>query len=99
RAANLNRRGLPRCEPGSVRHVQLAMRRSRRDADTRAALAAALRGLPDLPTRLRDACTATVPVVVPLGTNRRPGRVAPPAGASAWRGTTMARLVLRCDPS
>src|SRR5207249_2765530 len=63
------RKGLPLCQPGTVHGARLlAPRASRRDPTAAAnhqALAEAIGALP-LPTRLDAACTATVPVIVPV---------------------------------
>jgi len=89
-------RGLPLCRPGTVRRARLlSPRTSRRDPTAAAnhrALAAALGALP-LPTRLDAACTATVPVVVPVN-----GRVALRALVADTRGPVTARVTLRCTP-
>ena len=90
------RKGLPLCQPGTVRGARLlSPRASRRDPTAAAnhrALAAALRALP-LPTRLDAACTATVPVVVPVN-----GRVALRALVADTRGPVTPRVTLRCTP-
>ena len=89
-------RGLPLCRPGTVRRARLlSPRTSRRDPTAAAnhrALAAALGALP-LPTRLDAACTATVPVVVPVN-----GRVALRALVADTRGPVTPRVTLRCTP-
>jgi subtilase family serine protease len=95
------RRGLPVCEPGSVRRVRLlsprsASRRPETPAN-RAALTAALRGLPDLPTRLRSACTASAAVVVPLRGRHARGRLDLRARVLGGFGQTNARVVLTCQ--
>jgi hypothetical protein len=99
RRDRLDGRGLPVCEPGIVRRVRL--RRPAPDdepvtADNRRVLRAAIAGLPTLPTRLRSACTATVPVVVPLRSGRTWGRTTLGADVLGSRGRTRARLGLEC---
>jgi hypothetical protein len=93
------RRGLPRCEPGTVRDVRLlAPREGTRDtvaSANRRALLAALAALPELPVTLDTTCTPTVPVVVPArgaGTRLR-------ARVRHSSGTMVARVTLRCRPS
>jgi len=90
------RKDLPRCQPGTVHGARLlAPRASRRDptaAANHAALAEAIGALP-LPTRLDGACTATVPVIVPVG-----GRVALRALLADGRGPVTPRVTLRCTP-
>jgi len=102
RPALLDRRGLPACEPGLVRDVRLrapeASARTPYAAENRAALLDALGALPELPTRLRAACTATVPVIVPLeGEGGRGTRLVARVGRRV--GSATARLKLRCIDS
>jgi len=90
-------RGLPRCRRSRVRHVRLvspSARDARRDpvaAANRDALLAALAGLPPLPTALADACSATVPVRVPVGTT-----VTLRARVGGTKGTVVPRVQLSC---
>jgi subtilase family serine protease len=102
RSPFLNRKGVPVCEPGSVRHVTLlspgAHTRDPVVAGNRDALQAALGALPALPTSLRAACTATVPLEVPLGTGGRPGRLNLRARVDGAHGPALARLTLVCLP-
>jgi hypothetical protein len=97
------RRGLPRCEPGTVRDVRLlAPREGTPDAltsENRRALLGALAGLPDLPITLDTACTPTVPVVVPARCAGAPGRVRLRARVRHSSGTMVARVTLRCTRS
>ena len=90
------RKGLPLCQPGTVHGARLlAPRASRRDPTAAAnhqALAEAIGALP-LPTRLDAACTATVPVIVPVN-----GRVALRALVADARGPVTPRVTLRCTP-
>ena len=90
------RRGYPLCRPRRVRRVRLVSP-SARDTDpdsiaNRASLGAALAGLP-LPTALDDACTATVPVTVPVG-----GRLRLRARVGGTLPTATPRLTLSCTP-
>src|SRR5262249_35728567 len=102
RSAFLNRKGVPVCEPGPVRRVTLvspgARTRATVLAGTRAAVQSALGALPPLPTALRFACTAAVPVEVPLGANGQPGRLTLRARVDGAHGQGMARLTLVCLP-
>ena len=90
------RKGLPLCQPGTVRGARLlAPRASRRDPTAAAnheALSEAIGALP-LPTRLDAACTATVPVIVPVN-----GHVALRALVADARGPVTPRVTLRCTP-
>jgi hypothetical protein len=103
RPALLDRQGLPACEPGLVRGVRLrapeASARAPYAAENRAALLEALGALPDLPTHLRAACTATVPVIVPLeeAGDARGTRLV--ARVLRRAGSATARLKLRCIDS
>jgi hypothetical protein len=49
-----------------------------------------------MPTDLRFACTATVPLVVPIPARGVPGRVRLRAVAEGSHGTSVARLTVRC---
>ena len=97
----LGSRGAATCQPDVVGRVSLAApgvsrRRAAVTADRRA-LRAAIRALPQLPTALRNECTATVPVVVPAGPDAAPGRVrlrASVRGSSS--GPSLARATLVC---
>ena len=97
----LGSRGAATCQPDVVGRVSLAApgvsrRRAAVTADRRA-LRAAIRALPQLPTALRNECTATVPVVVPAGPDAAPGRVrlrASVTGSSS--GPSLARATLLC---
>ncbi len=90
------RKGLPLCQPGTVRGAHLlAPRASRRDPTAAAnhqALADAIGALP-LPTGLDAACTATVPVIVPVN-----GHVALRALVGDARGPVTPRVTLHCTP-
>jgi hypothetical protein len=100
RADRLSRRGLPVCEPSVVRRVRLltpgAGTRAEEARAARSALRAAIDGLPDLPFRLRDACTATVPVTVPAGGDRAAGHRTLRARIEGGLGTRTARVTLTC---
>src|SRR5437773_1926433 len=91
-----SRKGLPLCRPGTVRRARLlAPRASRRDPTAAAnhqELAEAIGALP-LPTALDAACTATVPVIVPVN-----GRVTLRALVADARGPVTPRVTLRCTP-
>jgi hypothetical protein len=67
-------------------------------AGNRDAVQAALGALPPLPSALRFACTAAIPVEVPLGTNGRPGRLTLRARVDGAHGRAMSRLTLVCVP-
>ncbi len=90
------RKGLPLCQPGTVRRARLlAPRASRRDPTAAAnheALSEAIGALP-LPTALDAGCTATVPVIVPVN-----GHVALRALVADARGPVTPRVTLRCTP-
>jgi hypothetical protein len=96
----LTARGIPACQPGSVRGVRLMSPRARpHDAvasANRAALAEAVAGLPDFPITLDGACTATVPVVVPVATHGTKGRQRLRATVRTSVGRTRVRLDLLC---
>src|SRR5262249_23557660 len=102
RSPFLNRKGVPVCEPGPVRRVTLlspgARTRDAVAAGRRDAVQAALGALPTPPPALRFACTATVPVEVPLGANGQPGRLTLRARVDGAHGRGMARLTLICLP-
>jgi len=102
RSAFLNRKGVPVCEPGPVRRVTLlspgAHTRDPVVAGNRDALQAALGALPTFPTSLRAACTATVPLEVPLGAGGRPGRLNLRVRIDGAHGPAMSRLTLVCLP-
>jgi hypothetical protein len=96
---HLDRRGLPVCPRRTIRGVRLLRPRGPQGdplaADNRHSLAAALKALPPLPSRLRGACTATVPVVVPVS---GPGRRATTLRARVRTASdsAVARVTLRC---
>jgi hypothetical protein len=96
----LNRRGLPVCSRRTIRGVSLLRpRRAAADplaAATARALTVALGALPQLPTRLRSACTAAVPVVVPVSPRGRGGTTLR-ARVHSSRGPASPRVTLRCD--
>jgi hypothetical protein len=100
RSSRLSPRRLPRCEPGTVRSVQLVGggRFTSLAADDDAALRDAIGALPELPTDLRGACTASVQVGVPVASVLSTGRVNLRARARGSLGTTTARVALFCDP-
>ncbi len=93
----LNKRGLPVCARGTIRRLRLLSARGTRNdpvvADNQRTLAAALRALPSLPSALRAACTAAVPVVVPVAARHGTTLRARVQGA---RGATVPRITLRC---
>jgi hypothetical protein len=103
RAGRTGKDGFPACEPRAARRVRLlAPRGGPRDESRRAlraGLVAAVRGLPDLPTRLLNACTATVPVVIPLRADGAPGHVTLRARIAEPRGESRARVRLECRAS
>jgi kumamolisin len=92
------RKGLPRCQPGRVRRVRvLSPPQAVRDpvqVANRAAISAAIRGLPSVPTSLSNSCTALVPVTVPVN-----GRVTLRARVADTRGPVEPRVTLRCTGS
>lgn len=96
----LGRQNLPVCEPTLLRRARLSRTPgARRDAQTaasRRALQAAVRALP-LPGNLEGACTATVPVEVPIPEGRRRGRLKIAARAARDSTATTARLTLQCE--
>jgi hypothetical protein len=83
-----------RCKPGKTRRLRLlspgAHVKNPALAAARASLLSAFDGLP-LPTSLANACTATVPVAVPVGTRLR---LRAQVGGSL--GTQAPRLTLAC---
>ncbi len=89
-----HRKGLPLCQPKTVRRARLVSpRASRRDpvaAANHQTLAEAIGVLP-LPTSLDTACTATVPVLVPVN-----GRVVLRASVADSRGPAVPRVTLFC---
>jgi subtilase family serine protease len=98
----LVRRGqlvVPRCSPGRVRRVHLvAPRVSRTNTqqnENRDAVATAIASLPDLPTGFVSACSATVPVVVPLPGPGSKGRLTIRTRVIGSHSTT-AKVTLRC---
>jgi len=102
RSPFLSRKGVPVCEPGPVRRVTLVSP-ARAHATpwwrgTATAIQAALGALPTLPTALRFACTAAVPVEIPLGASGQPGRITLRARVDGAHGRAMARLTLFCLP-
>jgi hypothetical protein len=96
----LTARGIPACQPGAVRGVRIASPRARpHDAvasANRAALAEAVAGLPDFPITLDSACTATVPIVVPVAGHGSKGRQRLRATVRTSVGRTRVRLDLHC---
>jgi kumamolisin len=100
RSSRLSPRRVPRCEPGSVRRVQLqgGGRHASLAADDEAELRAAIGALPALPTTLRGACTASVQVGVPAASALSRGRVNLRARTQGSLGSTSARVALLCDP-
>ena len=90
------RKGLPLCQPKTVRRVRLAAPRANGGdamaAANHQALSDALGALP-LPTARDGACTATVPVIVPAG-----GQVTLRALVADARGPAAARVTLFCTP-
>jgi kumamolisin len=88
-------RGLPLCEPGELRRVRILGPSG--GPTTRLALATALDVLPELPTTLRQACTTTVPVTIPLRPGGRQGQVTLRARAEGHLGTTTNRITLTCS--
>jgi hypothetical protein len=95
--------GFPACQPRAVRHVRLAgpagRRRDPARQAVRQALTAAVRGLPDLPTRLLNACTPTTPVEVALRAGGASGHVTLRARLDDPRGHRTARVRLECRGS
>jgi subtilase family serine protease len=72
------RRGLPVCGPDVVRRVKARARGRRGDPSTAtntATIRDAIRGLPARPLDLQGACSATVPVTVPVRGARARGRL------------------------
>ncbi len=100
RSSRLSPRRLPRCEPGTVRALDLlgGGRFTSLAVDDDAALRAAIGALPTLPTQLRGACTAPVPIAVPVAGVDSGGSVSLRARARGSLGTTTARVALFCDP-
>jgi len=94
-------RSAPRCPRRRIRGVQLVEPKpSAADplaADNHRTLAAALGALPAFPTRLENACTASVPLVVPLRDGRA-GRTRLRARIRTSRGRVTSRITLFCDP-
>jgi hypothetical protein len=92
---------LPVCDPTLLRHsrltsVQGSGRRDARRTTNRRALQAAIRDLP-LPGSLQHACTATVPVEVPIPTGRAHGHLSLTARTAQGSGAITARVKLRCE--
>lgn len=91
-----DRRGRLRCVPRPARNVRLVVPRpgdtEPAAASNRQALTAAIGQLPAEPAGLRDACTASVPVSVPVGT-----RMLLKARVQAGGGA-VARVTLGCSP-
>jgi len=85
----------PACEPGSIRRIRVLAPSRAGDAN-RAAVGAAIAGLPELPLGLRDACSQTVPIVVPAHAGRHPGRVRLAVRVTGSEATVTARATLLC---
>jgi len=100
RPSRLSPRRVPRCEPGTVRSVELRSggRLTNLAAEDDAALRGAIDALPPLPTTLRAACTASVRVGVPVAGAGARGRVNLRARARGSLGATTARVTLLCEP-
>lgn len=100
RSSRLSARNVPRCGPGVVRSVRLrpGKRRTSPAPEDAAALEDAIRALPPLPTRLREACTATVPIRVPVVGPDSRGRVDLRARVRGSLGATTAHVALLCNP-
>ncbi len=99
RPALVDQQGLPVCQAGRIRRVRILgpRRRSRQPqaSDNRKALKRAAAALP-IPGMLRGACTATVPVVIPVRQDGTSSGMRFRARVERPRGRTDARLVLRC---
>lgn len=97
----IGRDGLPRCATTQIRGVRLLSprRRGRVTTRTRAGqdLGSAFRALPALPTMLDGACTARVPVVVPLREDGRDGRLTLRARVRSANGTAQPAATLVCQ--
>jgi hypothetical protein len=96
----LGRDGLPVCPTTEIRGVRLLTpgRRGRIATRARAGqdIDSALAALPPLPTMLDEACTARVPVVVPLR-DARPGRLTLRARVRAANATARPAVTLVCE--
>jgi Pro-kumamolisin, activation domain/Subtilase family len=90
----------PACPTRRIRGVRILRAGGRRRdlvaADNRRSLRALLGGLPPLPTRLRSACTATAPVVVPAGGK---GKTRVRARIKTGHGAVTSTVALTCDPA
>jgi hypothetical protein len=89
---------LPVCDATLLRRARLSRVRGGRDgrvAASRRALRAAVRALP-LPSTLQHACTATIPVEIPIPARRASGHLSLTARVKRAATTTTARLKLRC---
>jgi hypothetical protein len=99
----LGRDGLPRCPTTEIRGVRLLSpsRAGRVGTRTRAGhdLGTAFRALPALPTMLDAACTARVPVVVPLHDGGRAGRLTLRARVRGANGAARPAVTLVCEGS
>jgi hypothetical protein len=97
----IGRDGLPRCPTTEIRGVRLLSpgRSGRVSTRTRAGedLGTAFRALPALPTLLDGACTARVPVVVPLHESGRPGRLTLRARVRGANGAARPAVTLVCE--
>ena len=100
RSSRLSPRRLPRCEPGTVRAVDLVPggRFGTLAPEDDAALRAAIGALPPLPTTLHGACTAPVTIGIPVAGAESEGRLDLRAQARGSLGKTTARVALFCDP-
>lgn len=95
----LTKKGVPVCPRRAIQGVRLLLPRAGKDPvanDNQRTLASALGALPPLPSTLREACTATVPVVVPVSAGRRGMRLK--ARVRTKRGTVSPAVTLRCVP-
>jgi hypothetical protein len=102
-ARRRDERGVPRCETTAVRGVRLrspsARSRLPELADARQRLLASLALLPAPPSDLRTACTATVPLAIPLRSGGRPRRVNLRAGVRQRDGESVHAVTLTCTPA
>ena len=95
--------GLPRCKTSSVQKARVLRPSGGGSRQARAQVVHSLRSafatLPERPTSLDRACTATVALAVPVSSRGGPGQLGLRAAVRRRAGTIRPRLTLICEPA